>query len=54
MSNSVWVSPDFNNPEYMRTTTTAAPDKVAIKEALKNGVVIDGAMLLEKENLSVK
>lgn len=54
MSNSVWVSPDFNNPEYMRTTTTTAPDKVAIKDALKNGAVIDGAMLLERENLSVK
>ena len=54
MSNSVWVSPDFNNPEYMRTTTTTAPDKAAIKDALKNGAVIDGAMLLEKENLSVK
>lgn len=54
MSNSVWVSPDFNNPEYMRTTTTTAPDKAAIKDALKNGAVIDGAMLLERENLSVK
>lgn len=54
MSNSVWVSPDFNNPEYMRTTTTSAPDKMLIKEALKNGATIDGAMLLEKENLSVK
>lgn len=54
MSNSVWVSPDFNNPEYMRTTTTTAPDKMAIKEALKAGAVIDGAMLLEKENLSIK
>ena len=54
MSNSVWVSPDFNVAEYMRTTTTTAPDKVAIKEALKAGATIDGAMLLEKENLSVK
>ena len=40
MSNSVWVAPDFNNPEYMRTTTTTAPDKMAIKEALKNGIQI--------------
>ena len=54
ISNSVWVSPDFNNPEYMRTTTTIAPDKMAIKEALKNGVMIDGAFLTTKENLAVK
>lgn len=54
MSNSVWVSPDFNNPEYMRTTTTTAPDKMAIKEALKNGIQIDGASLVTKENLAIK
>lgn len=54
MSNSVWVSPDFNNPEYMRTSTTTAPDKIAIREALKNGVVIDGAMITTKENLQIK
>ena len=54
MSNSVWVSPDFNNPGYMRTTTITAPDKMAIKEALKNGVSIDGAALVSKENLSIK
>lgn len=54
MSNSVWVAPDFNVAEYMRTTTTTAPDKLLIKEALKAGATIDGAMLLEKENLSIK
>lgn len=54
MSNSVWVSPDFNNPAYMRTNTTTAPDKMLIKEALKNGVSIDGAALVSKENLSIK
>ena len=54
MSNSVWVSPDFNIPEYMRTTTTTAPDKTAIKEALKSGLTIDGAYITTKENLAVK
>lgn len=54
MSNSVWVTPDFNIPEYMRTTTTTAPDKNAIKEALKAGVKIDGATLTTKENLAIK
>lgn len=54
ISNSVWVAPDFNNPEYMRTTTTTAPDKLAIKEALKNGIKIDGASITTKENLAIK
>lgn len=53
MSNSVWVSPDFNVAEYMRTTTTTAPDKVAIREALKAGTKIDGAYMVEKENLRI-
>jgi hypothetical protein len=53
-STSVWVSPDFNNPEYMRTTTTTAPDKLAIKEALNNGAKIDGAYLTTKENIAIK
>lgn len=53
-SSSVWVSPDFNNPEFMRTNSTTAPDKVAIKEALKAGRTIDGAYLVNKENLAVK
>lgn len=54
MSNSVWVSPDFNNPEYMRTSTTTAPDKEKIRTALKTGLVVNGAALVTKENLSVK
>lgn len=53
-SNSVWVSPDFNDPKYMRTTTTTAPDKNALKEALKAGAKIDGAYMVEKENLAVR
>lgn len=53
-STSVWVSPDFNVPEYMRTTTTTAPDKNAIRDALKTGIKIDGAVLTTKENLAVK
>lgn len=54
MSHSVWVSPDFNVAEYMRTTTTTAPDKVAIREALKAGTKIDGAYMVEKENLAIR
>lgn len=54
MSSSVWVSPTFNNPEYMRTTTTTAPDKVKLKQALQEGVAIDGAAITTKENLAIK
>lgn len=54
ISNSVWVAPDFNNPEYMRTSTTTAPDKEKIRTALKTGLVVNGAALVTKENLSVK
>ena len=54
LSSSVYLCPDFNVPEYMKTTTITAPDKLLIKEALKNGVKIDGASLTTKENLAVK
>lgn len=54
ISNSVWVSPDFNNPDYMRTKTIVEPDKAAIKDAIKNGAQIDGAAIVTKENLSIK
>ena len=54
ISNSVWVAPDFNNPEYMRTKTIVEPDKTAIKDAIKAGAQIDGAAIVTKENLSIK
>lgn len=54
LSKSVWVEPDFNNPTYCRTKTITEPDKIAIKAALNNGIAIDGALLIEKENLTIK
>lgn len=51
---SVYVQPGFNNADYMRVKTISEPDKNAIKDALKQGAVIDGAYLTEKENLAVK
>ncbi len=54
ISNSVWVAPDFNNPQYMRTKTTVEPDKTAIRDAIKAGTQIDGAAIVTKENLSIK
>lgn len=53
-STSVYVVPDFNIPEYIRVKTISEPDKTAIKDALKNGVQIDGAYLTTKENLSIR
>ena len=53
-STSVYVAPDFNNPEYMRVKTTTEPDKTAIRDALKSGAEIPGAYLTEKENLAIK
>ena len=53
-STSVYVAPDFNDERFIRTTTTTAPDKVALKEALKAGETINGANLVEKENLAIK
>ncbi|MBR2772849.1 MAG: siphovirus Gp157 family protein [Bacteroidales bacterium] len=53
-SSSVWVSPTFDNPEFMRTNTTTSPDKTAIKEAIKAGRTIDGAYIVTKENIQIK
>lgn len=40
--------------KYLTVKTTVAPDKVALKNALKSGEVIDGATLVEKSNLQIK
>lgn len=40
--------------EYMVTETVSRPDKIKLKEALSAGVVIEGARLIEKNNISVK
>ena len=40
--------------EYLRTKTTTEPDKVAIKEAMKSGMVISGCQLVSKLSTSIK
>lgn len=40
--------------EFIRTTTTSAPDKNAIKEALKQGVEVPGVELRQDLKLQVK
>lgn len=39
---------------YMRTKTTSAPDKTAIKAALKAGTAIEGCRLATKLNTQIK
>lgn len=40
--------------EYKRTKVIIEPDKIAIKEAIKNGTVVEGAVLVENQNLQIK
>lgn len=40
--------------EYRVTEVISRPDKIKLKEALSEGEVIEGARLIEKNNISVK
>lgn len=40
--------------EYIKVKTETAPDKMAIKEALKNGQVVAGCQLKETESLQIR
>lgn len=40
--------------EYLKETITYKPDKTLIKEDISNGVIVDGASLIEKRNLQIK
>jgi len=40
--------------KYLTIKTTTAPNKTAIKDALKNGEEIEGCQLVEKQNIQVK
>lgn len=45
---------DSKDERFNRTTIKIEPDKTAIKKALKDGMVIDGAIIETKMNLQVK
>ena len=47
------IDADLDN-KWLRTKTTVEPDKKAISEALKQGEVIPGASLVERNNMSIK
>ena len=54
-SESVDISDADRIPEeYVRTITEIKPDKKLIKEAIKRGEKIDGADLVEKQNMIIK
>lgn len=40
--------------EYIRQKIETAPDKIAIKEALKHNIEVPGAALLQNKNISIK
>lgn len=51
----VEVADDSKLPDkYLLFKTTIAPNKTALKDALKSGEVIEGATLVEKQNLQIK
>ena len=54
-SSSVEV-PDINalDKDYITKTIEIKPNKVAIKEALKEGKTVEGAEIVERQNLQIK
>lgn len=46
------ITPDFFNQEYVRTTKEF--DKKKLTDDLKNGVVVEGAKMVEKINFSIR
>jgi hypothetical protein len=49
------VEVDVNlDQKYVKTTVSTAPDKVAIKEAIKSGVEVTGARLVTNQNIQIK
>jgi hypothetical protein len=45
---------DLIEAEYIVTKTTRQPDKTAIKEAIKQGVEVVGAVLKQNKNIQIK
>jgi hypothetical protein len=51
---SVELEPGFQNPYFCKVVKEFVPDKMAIREALKNEEKIDGAKLIISYNLQIK
>lgn len=48
------VNEDQLAPEYLTTKTTTTPNKTAIKDAIKQGVEVEGAVIVTNFNLQIK
>jgi hypothetical protein len=53
-SQGVVLADGFNNPQYGRTVTEFKPDKKRIKDSIKNGIEVKGAMLEDRINVQIK
>jgi hypothetical protein len=54
-SESVEVINQDQLPEcFIKAKTTYTPDKVAIKDAIKSGLTVEGAVIVENFNLQIK
>jgi hypothetical protein len=53
-SEGVVLAEGFDNPQYCNTVTTISPDKQKIKESIKAGIEVFGAILETRQNLVVK
>lgn len=54
LSKGVVIEDGFSNINFMREKIVHEPDKPLIKAALDSGTIIDGASIVEKDNLQVK
>lgn len=45
---------DIIDARFVKTTVTTAPDKLAIKEAIKSGVEVAGARIVVNQNIQIK
>lgn len=53
-SQGVLLVEDFNNPQYGKTIQTFIPDKKKIKDDIKNGIEVKGAVLENRLSVQIK
>lgn len=53
-SEGVVLVDGFNHPEYCTTETVIKPDKKKIKESIKSGIEVKGAVLEQREGVVIK
>ena len=53
-SESVELADDFFNPVYSQLVQTYIHNKADIKQAIKNGIEVPGAQIIENQNLQIK